>query len=659
MFNYKKLRFNFSCFLSVLIAVTVQPSYAHSEETLTVESPDRQLEVSFSLSTLDGQKDCPTYAVRWAGNRVLLPSRMELTLEGTSLSGPFRLLETTTASHDEEWEQPFGERRRVRDSYNTLSVTLEERESPHRKLNLEFRAYNEGLAFRYVVPSQPGVGAIDLVEEHSEFRFAGDYTTWATYASQSKYSKTTVSRIRSGCERPLTVRASDHCYLAVGEARQVDYSRLKLGPLENASNALVSEIDGKVSGTAPFRTPWRVIMAAASPGELLENNDIFLNLNDPCVLEDISWIRPGKVIRDVSLTTQGAKACVDFAERHNLQYVIISAGWYGNEFTEASDASTVTLDPNRSKGPLDLHEVIRYGKEKGIGILVYVNRNQLEKQVDELHPLYENWGLKGIKYGFVRTGSQQWTNWLHKNIRDAAEHHLLINVHDDYRPTGIRRTYPHLMTMEGIRGDEESPSTDHTLITLFTRMISGPGDNTICYFADRVDTMGSHGAQLAKSVCLFSPMQWLYWYDRPEGSPTDSGGAGDSAMHIVEVPELEFFDALPTVWDDTKVLHGEIGEFAAVARRSGNEWYIGVLNGRTSRTLTLELDFLDANKQYIARVYSDDPSVQTVTHVRVDRVPVTSQSALPCLLAPQGGQAIRIVPLQEDGSLTETDPRNQ
>ncbi|MGS0524295.1 glycoside hydrolase family 97 catalytic domain-containing protein [Zobellia nedashkovskayae] len=274
-------------------------------------------------------------------------------------------------------------------------------------------------------------------------------------------------------ERPLLINLSDSLYVAIGEAAQINYSRMKLNSY--GSHTLQADIEGEVTFDHPFVSPWRFVMAGKTAGEILENNYLVLNLNEPNKIADTSWMKPGKVIRDLTLTTEGGKAYIDFAVKHNIQYVIESAGWYGNEFTKEADASTVTVDPERSTGPLDMPEVIRYGKEQGVDIMVYVNRNQLEKQLDDILPLYRSWGIKGIKYGFVRTGDQYWTNWMHEAVRKAADYEMVLSIHDDYRPVGYSRTYPNLMTMEGIRGDEESPSNEQTLMTMFTRMIAGAG----------------------------------------------------------------------------------------------------------------------------------------------------------------------------------------
>jgi len=472
--------------------------------------------------------------------------------------------------------------------------------------------------------------AIEIAAEKTRFRFTADHDAWAVYSAQGVYQQVKLSQIRNGCERPLTIRVDKDLYVAVAEAALVDYARMKLGPSGDAPLELVSKLHGPVASKLPLRTPWRVIMVAGSPGELLENNDILRNLNAPCAIEDTSWIRPGKVIREVSLTTEGGKRCVDFAVKYGLQFVEYDAGWYGPEGDAASDATTVTLDPKRSKGPLDLPEVIRYARQHGIGIIVYVNRRAVERQLDEILPLYRRWGIAGVKYGFVNVGSQQWTAWLHEAIRAAARNHLMIDVHDEYRPTGWERTYPNFMTSEGIAGDETAPSNGQTLTILFTRMLAGPGDNTVCYYDGRVDRNASHAYQLAKPVCIFSPWQFLFWYDRPQSAQDE--------------PELEFFKHLPTVWDETRVLHGRIGQYAVIARRRGDEWFVGCMNAGRARTLDVRLDFLPAGRPFDAHIYRDDPTVDTRTKVSVTRRPVQADSVLKAAMTAQGGMAVRLVP---------------
>jgi len=630
--------------VSTILTAVVAACTCCAAGTLRLDSPDGLVALSFELGTLDGAEQCPIYSVTWKGKPILSKSRLGLEAEGLSFTEGFEVIGHRESSHDNTWKPVCGERSEVRDHYNELVVTLQHTEPTKRTVELTFRAYNEGLAFRYHIPKQGGVAAIKVSREHSEFRFPADHKTWVAYRAQADYEPARLSKVKSGCERPLTIEAADDVYLAIGEARLVDYARMKFGPLKGVQHGLVSELHGTVQAELPLTTPWRLIMVADRPGALLENNYLFLNLNDPCAIADTSWIKPGKVIREVTLTTEGGKACVDFAVKHGLEYVHFDAGWYGNEYDDASDATTVTVDPKRSKGPLDLHEVIAYAKERGVGIIVYVNRRALEKQLDEILPLYQKWGIAGVKYGFVNVGSQNWTDWLHEAIRKAADHQLMVDVHDEYRPTGYERSYPNFMTAEGIAGDETSPQNTNTLTILFSRLLCGPADNTVCYYNERVVKNASHAYQLAKAVCLYSPWQYIYWYDRPAGSPGNKGGAGRGTGVIGNEPELEFFDMLPTAWDETRVIHGRVGEYAVIARRSGSDWFIGAMNSTRERSLEVPLDFLPAGKAYTAHIYSDDPSMETATKVRVDRKPATRKSVLKVSIAKQGGQAIRLSP---------------
>ncbi len=613
-----------------------------------VKSPDGNVVVTFAQEDAEGQQDCLTYTVTYENRPIVVDSRLGLAMkEDAPLEAGFEILNVSLSSHDNTYSLVYGERKAVRNHYNQLVVDLKENHAPHRRLGLTFRAYNKGAAFCYSVPEQDALKDFVISAEKTQFHFTADHTAWAVYSAQGQYSKVPLSKIKKDCERPLTIQLSDGLFVAVAEARLVDYARMRLSPDGARPHTLVSSLAGEVRATTPFTTPWRVTLIGRTPAELLERNDLFLNLNEPCAIPETSWIKPGKVIREVTLTTDGGKACVDFAVAHNLQYVEFDAGWYGHEYSDESDATAVSVDPKRSKGPLALHEVIDYANQRGVGILLYVNRRALERQIDEILPLYEKWGVKGVKYGFVQVGSQQWTAWLHEAVRKAAAHHLMVDIHDEYRPTGYSRTYPNLMTQEGIAGDETKPSNSLTLTILFTRMLAGAADNTICYYDPRVDENASHAYQLAKSVCFYSPWQFLYWYDRPSGSPRRAGGAGGSHNVIGDEPELEFFDHVPTVWDDTKVLHGQIGEYAVIARRAGESWFIGCMNANEPHTFEIPLNFMDKDRPYVAHIYSDDPAVLTPTHVKISRRTVDSSRVLTVDLPPRSGQAIRIHPADQ------------
>ena len=634
-----------SVWRNVLVLCVATLSFsARPAHAVEVKSPDGRVVLSLEVKDFEGAASRPVYSVMYRGKVVVAPSRLGLVLATSPLAEGLQIVRQTPSSVDTQWQPVYGERSTIRDRYNQVVVELQERNAPRRLLHLTLRAYDEGAAFCYTLPKQPDMERVTISRELTEFRFPADFSAWATYTAQGVYTNVLISQIKRGCERPLVIQLADDMVAAVAEARLVDYARMKLAPLASVPHSLVAELGSEVSLPLPLRTPWRVIMLADSPGQLLERNDIILNLNDACAVADTSWIKPGKVIREVTLSTVGGKACVDFAVKHNLQYVEFDAGWYGPENDDASDARAVNLDPKRSKGPLDLQEVIRYAGERGIGIILYVNHKALERQLDELLPLYQRWGVKGIKFGFVNVGTQRWTSWMHEAIRKAAEHQLMVDVHDEYRPTGWSRTYPNFMTQEGIRGDEERQPNAMSLTTLFTRMLAGAADNTICYYDERVDRQATHAYQLAKTVCFYSPWQFLFWYDRPFVSPDVTKRAPNAYNMIGDEPELEFFDHCPTVWDDTRVLHGSIGQYAVIARRSGDNWFIGGMNSDEPHSLDISLQFLDADKKYAAYIYSDDPAVSTRTHVKIERLAVDGGTVLKVTMPARGGQAIRLVP---------------
>lgn len=617
----------------ILIIFTLISCQQHS---VSVQSPDGKIELRFWID----ENENNFYSVNYENENIIRPSFLGFQTEGEpSIGLNMKIISVTETEVNTSWKPVYGERSNVRDHHNQVVVNLKETVSPEREFQITFKVYNEGVAFQTTFLSFDGVNSITIKQELTEFNFNSNFESWVSDRAQSEYRKQKINTIEKPAERPLVIEAAEN-FVALGEAKLVDFARMKFLSGEKA-NSLTTELQGEVIVELPYTTPWRTIMIGKSAGDLLENNFMLENLNDECAIKDVSWIKPGKVIREVTLTTQGGKACVDFAVENGLQYIEFDAGWYGPEGDEASDATTITVDPKRSPGPLELLEVINYAKSKGVKVIVYVNRRALEKQLDEILPLYKSWGISGLKYGFVNVGPQEWTIWLHDAVKKAAKHNLMVDIHDEYRPTGFSRTYPNLMTQEGIRGDEESPSNEHTLITLFTRMLAGAGDNTNCYYAPRVqETMGGNVSQLAKAVMIYSPWQFLYWYDRPQGSPGKKGGAGSSDGFIQNHPELEFYKNMPTVWDETKVLEGEIGKFATIARRSGDDWFLGSLTGEESHSIQLEMDFLKKGETYYTQIYSFNPESESSTKVEIETKEVNSESKLNFEIQENSGLAI-------------------
>ncbi|NQX41605.1 alpha-glucosidase [Pedobacter steynii] len=607
---------------------------------IKILSPDKKIVLKVST----GLKNEPAlnYSVLYQDNLIIAASALGLEFENeNALSDNLDFISVKQKLVNETWKPVYGEKNRYLNHYKEAIIQLKELKTPFRSFSITARVYNEGVAFKYTINTKK---QLTITAELTGFKFTKDHTSWIAGLAQSNYTRGSISKTANGTERPYVIEMDQSRFIALGEAALTDYPQMKFSRSPKDSLLLLAALGSKAVFNHDFSTPWRYIMVAASAGKLLENNHFILNLNHPSALNEVSWIKPGKVIREVTLTTTGSKACIDFAARHHLQYIELDAGWYGHEYDDASSALAVNVDPSRSPGPLDMQEIIAYGKQKGIGVILYVNQKALSKELDMLLPLYQSWGVKGIKYGFVNVGSQPHISWLHQAVRKAADHQMMLDIHDEYRPTGYSRTYPNLMTQEGVRGDEESPDSKQILTTMFTRMLAGAADMTNCYFAPRVDKMGSHATQMAKAICIYSPWQFVYWYDRPPGSPINKGGAGSAASVIAEIPDLSFYDELPTVWDDTKVIAGKIGEYGTIARRNGNNWYIGSITDK-ERSFNLPLGFLNKNKKYEATVYADDASLQTATKVAIRRIEVDASTILNIKLLTKNGQAIIIKPL--------------
>lgn len=606
-----------------------------------VTSPSGKQRLTFSL---DGQGRL-FYSLQKGDQMVLKDSPIWFELsDADDLHEGLAFVSFAQSDHQGQWENPFGENRWVDDTYRQCSLSL--KDEAGRMLTVTARAYDGGVAWRYTIE---GEGGIALRNEHTCFRLAQNGMAHCTYTAQGSYEKRPVSLIGQGCERPLTIELNGGTCIAICEAALVDYARMKLSVQD--VNTIVSSLSAKslykqsdpeavldipererikYQGTLPLTTPWRVVLVADCPAALYMSKDILQNLNEPCAIEDTSFIVPGKVLRIMPLTTENGIACVDFASKHKLQYVEIDAGWYGPEFDPASDATFVSVDPKRYAGPFDMFRIIDYAKEKGLRVILYINHQAMLKQLDTLLPLFKSWNVDGVKYGFVDVGPQKWTAWLHECVRKAAENRLVLTIHDEYRPTGYSRTFPNLLTQEGIRGDEERQPVSNTMEIVFTRMLAGAGDHTICYGDERVDLYWSHGIQLAKAVVLFSPLQFLFWYDHPAVIPP--------------ADELRFFEEVPTVWDKTLVLAGEIGEYVAMARCAGERWFVGVINANTDREITIDLSFLEKGAEYWAELFFDDDKAAEPTRVSSRTLAVDSKTILPLAIKCDNGVAIRIYP---------------
>ena len=614
----------------VLPVLTLSPRVC--AQGIGLRSPNGRIELKFNLVDSPHGERCAAYRIEFDEREIVGESLLGLLLrDGAHLLSGFRVVECKETYHDGTWEPVYGERSLIRDEYTQLEVLLKENKEPFRLLAVQFRAYNEGVAFRYLLPEQDGFRDFVIAEEFTQFNLPDGSMVYEEHGSEGEYSRVAPREVEPNCEVPLTIEYAHGKVACLLEADLYDYALMRLSVLRAATNILRVALAGEVKGQTPFASPWRVFILGDKPGDLIENNYLVLNLNQENQIKDTSWIKPGKIMRDVTLSTNGAKAVVDFAREHNMQYISFDAGWYGYEWDPDADATFVSIDPARAgtnHPGLDLQEVIDYAAQYGIGVWVYVNRHALGKQLNELLPLYAQWGIKGIKFGFVEVGSQEATKWLLDAVRKAADYQLMIDIPDAYRPTGFSRTYPNLLTQEGVRGNEHMPTATHNVTLPFVRFPAGAADYTICYYDQRLKTTRAH--QLAATVVFYSPLQFLFWYDRPS--------------HYRGEPEIEFFEHVPTTWDETKVLAGEIGRFVSIARRKGEEWYVGTMTNEDPRTLLLPLSFLPSGRDYVAHVYSDGPRPS----VSIDRYIVDATTILEATVAGSGGQAIRLSPATEE-----------
>lgn len=613
---------------------------AETGKELKLTSPDGTHQVVFYQKQLSPQANELCYKVAFKGKPVIQESRAgveldnriwEMALGQRNLVQPASWMDnlevdsvTCLPAVDTIWKPIYGERSQIHDRYKAATLHLSKKDGSFYRLNIEVRAYNEGIAFRYFFPEHPKATFHKVVGDLTEYTFPTGTKAWTEQWAQAFFEHLDINDIKRPVERALTVELPDGTWAALTDADVDDWCLTKFKASETKKNTLTSVMYSPVDIVTYYATPWKIIMAADKPGELLEQNSIIENLNPPCEIADAAqWVKPGKIMRETTVTTEGAIATINFCAAHNIPYMLFDWQWYMPCTSHDGDATKVVAK-------LDMSRVIAYGKEKGVGIWVYVNQHALMKQAKELFPLLRQWGIVGVKSGFVQYASHRWATWVHDLVRLAAENHLLMNIHDEFRPSGFSRTYPNLLTQEGICGNEEFPDATHNVTLPFTRMINGAADYTICYFDKRLKT--THAHQLAASLVFYSPLQTIFWYDRP------SFYQGE--------PEIEWFENLQTVFDDSKVIDGMPGKNITMARRKGQEWFVGAMTNNEGSKENIPLSFLDKNKTYLASVYTDGgDKVKTRTQVACTYWLVDASMILRFDLKPSGGAAIRLMPV--------------
>lgn len=624
-------------FLLLLLVATV----AGAVETL--QSPNGKYQFAFS------QKEGKLmYSLDYANKPVveegelgvnidnhLVESAMGIPVDNSSVwTKGMEVTSVERRSEDNTWKPVYGEYAQMRGHYNEMTIHLlkggkhEGSGTAYDKrqqylLDIIVRAYDEGVAIRYHFPEATNGLFMHITEDLTSFRFAPGaeayHYAWAqAHANKVKLLKSEAAW-KDEAERPLTLQLANGLYAAIGEAALTDFVRGKLKL--KADNELQMAMFHPADIITAYDMPWRFIMVGEKAIDLINNKQLVLNLNAPCKIQDTSWIKPGKAFRVCRLDMKTCMEGVDFCVDRGLQYIELDAGWYGPEMKMSSSALKVLETRD-----IDMPKLCQYAKSKGIGVWVYVNQRALYQEFDQLLPLYEKWGISGIKFGFVQIGSQEWTTWLHNAVKKCADHHIMVDIHDEYRPTGWSRTYPNLMTQEGIGGNEEMPDAEHNTILPFTRFLCGPADYTPCYFNGKVKNTKAH--QLAMPVVYYSPITFLFWYDLPNVYKGEK--------------ELDFWKYCPTVWDESKALQGEIGEYIVQARRSGNDWFVGAMNGLQARDITLNTaDFLQKGKKYRVEIYNDDPKLNTRTKVSTVVQTIKAGKILKLHLQSSGGAALR------------------
>ncbi|HXG96177.1 MAG TPA: glycoside hydrolase family 97 protein [Gemmatimonadales bacterium] len=670
-------------FGATLLAVVIPWSVATSQ--IRVTSPDGRNQVV--VATHDGKL---FYAVWRDGRPLLTPSMLGFEFRGAPpLRDGLRIVDSSRSTFDTTWTQPWGEVSRIRDHHNELKVSVAETGPPDRKFTIAVRAFNDGVAFRYEFPAQPSLADFEIMDELTEFVMADNARAWWIASnrprldrSEQLWSSGPVSTLDS-VQTPLTMETRDgKTFVVIHEANLVDYARMNIRGPRMDSRTLHADLapyaDGvKVRGHAPFVTPWRTIQIADKATEL-SPSVIGLNLNPPSVIPNTDWIKPMKYVGiwwgmhintmtwssgpKHGATTTNTKRYIDFAAANGFGGVLVegwNVGWDGDWIQNRNAFSFTQPYPD-----YDLVELARYAHAKGVKLIVHNETSggieNYERQMDSAFTLYESLGLDAIKSGYVTDtitgGHSHWSQRMVQHYRlvieKAAQHHIMLDVHEPIHDTGERRTYPNMMSREGARGQEYNAwggeggnPPEHETILFFTRLLDGPMDFTPGIFDILRKNTGpartnedarvrtTIAKQLALYVVIYSPLQM----------------AADLPENYVNQPALQFIKDVAVDWDTTRVIEGKIGDYVVVARKQRNspQWFLGAITDEEARTFTVPLTFLDRGRSYIADIYADGPGANWLTNptaVAISHRPVTRNSVLRIALAPGGGQAIRIRP---------------
>ena len=656
---------------------------AATAQTARIESPGRILTVELQI---DG--GTARYQVQRLGESVVDASRLGFELRDGRLDRDFEIIDTRTRSVDEQWEQPWGERRLSRNHYNELTVALRQTTGRKRRVDVVFRVFDDGVGFRYVFPQQPGLEEAIIDEELTEFAIAAPSTAWWIPAGEPihyeyLYARTPLQEVPLA-HTPITLRSDSGLHVAIHEAALVDYAGMWLRRIDGQRlrAQLSPSADGwKVRRAVPFATPWRTLQIADRAGGLVES-DLILNLNEPNALGDVSWVKPSKYLgvwwsmhldeeswatgARHAATTAKTRKVIDFAAAHGFRGVLVEGwnpGWDGNWVGNGYD-----FDFTRATADFDIDALSAYGAKKGVHLIGHHETGcaieHYEDQLGAALDLYARLGVDSFKTGYVCDDGQvdrrdpaggpllrEWHDGQFmarhhlKVVQEAAKRRLAVNPHEPIKDTGLRRTYPNWISREGARGMEynawgQPPNPpDHEVNLVFTRMLAGPMD----YTPGVLSLKGRNGQaipstlarQLALYVVLYSPIQM----------------AADLPEHYLQHRDaFQFIKDVAVDWEQTRVLDGEVGDFVTIVRRDRNsrDWFLGSITDEHGRMLPVALGFLEPGVRYRAEIYRDgdgaDFRSKPFAFVRETRE-VTSADQLQLILGPGGGQAIRFTPL--------------
>ncbi len=651
----------------------------------------------------------PYYQVSRSGQDVIKPSKLGFIFrDDEPLDQNLTISDSKSDNFDETWTQPWGEVKEIRNHYNELWVELEETNAAHRRMTIVFRVYDDGLGFRYELPEQDNLSDFEIMDEETEFVLAGNHQAWWIPAYQDNryeylYKQSSLDFLRTqsiyAVHTPLTMETAGGLFLSIHEANLTDYAAMTLVGVDD--NTLLCDLvpwsDGvKVRGSTPHQTPWRTIQIAENAGDLITSY-LTLNLNEPNQLGDVSWVKPAKYVGiwwgmhigkytwgyaptgkhtwdspTHGATTENTKRYIDFAARYGFPGVLVegwNVGWDGDWY-DHGNLYNFTV-PYKD---FDIEELSAYAAASGVQLIGHHETAgavmNYEGQMEDAFDLYRQLGVGTVKTGYVawgqgikrrnEAGNLVGLEWHHGQymvrhyrevVETAARYQIALDVHEPIKDTGIRRTYPNMMTREGARGQEYNAwSNDggnppgHTTILPFTRMLAGPMDFTPGIFdlffegyqsRNRVNT--TLAKQLALYVVIYSPLHM----------------AADLPENYEDHPAFQFILDVPVDWQDTRVLHGEIGGYVTIARqdRNSEDWYVGSITDEHGRTLEALCAFLAPGRSYVAEIYADGPDADWESDplpVDVYKALVDSDTVLQLQLAPGGGQAIRIRPATED-----------